>query len=211
MNGKLLNEVLNIKAKHALYREDGAWYHHLKDFPGVLFDRNGYLLFNSQSDYLNHPSLQHAQDLHIVNGIAALKEYVAFSEEDRQKIVLSDIKSIDEESIRIIRQVGVIIRNSSLVKKIKRIYDNTCQICETKLQIGKNIHYSEVHHIKPLGGTHKGLDKLGNMMCVCPNCHIQLDLGGIKLDIKAFKSLRHNLDIEYILYYNKKIYQFNHE
>ena len=29
----------------ALYREDGKWYHHLKKFPGALFDFNGYIVF----------------------------------------------------------------------------------------------------------------------------------------------------------------------
>jgi 5-methylcytosine-specific restriction enzyme A len=207
MNGKLLNEILNIQAKHSLYREDGAWYHHLANFPGVLFDRNGYLIFNSLSEYISHPNLQHAKDLHIANGISSINGYVAFSNEDRRKIILSIKKNADEESIRIIRQVGVIIRDFSLARSLKRLYENTCQLCGIKLQIGSSLYYSEIHHIKPLGTPHNGLDKLGNMICVCPNCHVQLDLGGIELSIETITSLKHEIDLAFIAYHNEKIFQ----
>lgn len=206
MDGKLLNEILNIGAKHSLYREDGAWYHHLTSFPGVLFDRNGYLIFNSESDYLSHPNLQRGEDLHITNGISSIVGYVTFSDEDRRKIILSVKKDADEESIRIIRQKGIIIRDNNLVRSLKRLYENGCQLCGIKLQIGENIYYSEVHHIKPLGTPHNGPDKQGNMICVCPNCHVQLDLGGVELDIKTFMSLKHEIDLEFITYHNGNIF-----
>jgi hypothetical protein len=34
ITGKILNEAWQVGAKHALYREDGKWYHQLRDFPG---------------------------------------------------------------------------------------------------------------------------------------------------------------------------------
>jgi 5-methylcytosine-specific restriction enzyme A len=178
----------------------------LAEFPGVLFDKNGYLIFNSQTDYLNHPSLQHAKDLHIVNGISSTREYVAFSNDDKRKIVIFFKEDADEESIRIIRQVGIIIRDSNVVRNLKRLYENCCQLCGIKLQIGKNLYYSEVHHIKPLGTPHNGTDKQGNMICVCPNCHVQLDLGGVELDIKTFVSLKHEINSAFIAYHNESIF-----
>jgi len=51
----LLNKILSIEAKHALFRYDGRWYHHLNLFPGVLFDSNGYVRFESENHYLSHP------------------------------------------------------------------------------------------------------------------------------------------------------------
>jgi 5-methylcytosine-specific restriction protein A len=204
MDGKFLNKLLNLRAKHALYREEGDWYHHLKAFPGALFDMNGYVLFANQTEYLNHPSLQHRHDLHVNPKISFLKEYVLFSEEQRRSILINK-KEVDDETIRIIRQINSIIRSSQLVRKVKSLYQNTCQSCGVRLSIGNQKFYSEVHHLKPLGSPHNGPDKIENMICVCPNCHVQFDLGSIPLSIKYFKLLRHSVNEEYIQYYNDRI------
>lgn len=76
VTGKQLNELWNVHAAHALYREDGTWYHHLAAFPGALFDRNGYVVFRSREEYERSPYLRHAQDLHVPTGIAAMPNYV---------------------------------------------------------------------------------------------------------------------------------------
>jgi glycosidase len=57
--GRVLNKLWRVDAAHALYLEDGKWYHHLERFPGALFDFNGYVLFRTREDYLNSPYLQH--------------------------------------------------------------------------------------------------------------------------------------------------------
>src|ERR1044072_1205256 len=175
MNGRTLNRLLNLGAQHALYREDGGWDHHLESFPGVLFDRSGYVIFHNQSDYLTHPELNHGQDLHITLGISSMKEYILFTDEQKRKIIF-ETKEVDEESIRVLRQINVIVRNVELMRRVKKIYEDTCQLCNIRLSIGDLAFYSEVHHIKPLGKPHNGPDRLENMICVCPNCHIRLDL-----------------------------------
>lgn len=86
MNGKHLSKILGINAIHALYREDGKWYHHLKKFPGILFDKNGYIVFNTKEDYTNNPYLIKQKDLHITDGISSLSDYVKFSLEELKKI-----------------------------------------------------------------------------------------------------------------------------
>lgn len=87
ITGKKINSILNIDAIHALYREDGKWYHHLKDFPGVLFDRNGYIVFKSREEYVNNNQLQHGQDLHIREGICTISGYQKFSLEEKEKVL----------------------------------------------------------------------------------------------------------------------------
>lgn len=205
MNGKQLNILLNLEARHALYREDGCWYHHLTDFPGVLFDNDGYLIFNSQEDYLNNENLQHRQDLHITGGISLIPGYVNFSREDRKRMFLNINEFANEETLRKIREVDLIVRNNSLVRILKDIYKNTCQICNTSLQISENKYYSEVHHLKPLGSPNNGPDRLDNMICVCPNCHVLLDFGVIQLNQSLFKILKHKIEDEYISYHNNLI------
>ena len=113
-----------------------------------------------------------------------------------------------EETIRIKREIELRLRKKSLVDRIKKLYNNACQLCETKLEITKGLYYSEVHHIKPLGRPHNGPDTLDNMICVCPNCHALLDLGGIVLGDKSFKLLKHSIGQEYLRYHNE-IYALN--
>ena len=48
LSGKYLNRKWKVGARHPLYREDGKWYHHLKRFPGALFDFNGYIVFRDE-------------------------------------------------------------------------------------------------------------------------------------------------------------------
>lgn len=86
MNGKQLTKLLSITALHSLYREDGKWYHHLKKFPGVLFDKNGYVVFATKEDYENNPLLVRQKDLHITNGISSLAGYKHFSLGQLKKI-----------------------------------------------------------------------------------------------------------------------------
>ena len=76
ITGKELCKQWNINAEHALYREDGKWYHHLMRFPGVLFDKNGYVIFLSKEQYLTNPYLIHGQDLHVPKGISSIPGYI---------------------------------------------------------------------------------------------------------------------------------------
>lgn len=203
MNGAEMNKALSIGARHALYGEDGKWYHPLRKFPGVLFDKNGYLIIATNKDYHNNRQLQHSHDLHIRDGISSIHGYIPFSDEQKRMLFISGYKEIDGETIRIIREINTIQRNSIIVGELKKLYKNTCQICGTRLKIKKGIHYSEIHHIKPLGLPHNGLDKIDNMICVCPNHHALLDFIAIKINISKLKS-KHSINREYVKYHNER-------
>ena len=151
MTGSYLNKVLSINAKHALYREDGKWYHNLTGFPGVLFNKNGYVIFNNEEDYIKNPSLQIKKDLHITDGIKNLANYFKFTEREKELIEGIDLKGEDkddneESTIRVIREIEIILRKKNLVDKIKKLYNKTCQICETQVVIGENQYYSEAFY-----------------------------------------------------------------
>lgn len=187
MKGSYLNKILSINAKHALYRKDGYWYHNLKKFPGVLFDQNGYLFFIDRGSYVNNPRLQIKKDLHVVGGIESLPGYREFTSFEKALIKGIDLNTIQEkeveETIRVLRQTEVVLRNRALAVQLKNLYDNTCQICDTKLSIGPDKYYSEIHHIISLGRPHNGKDVLSNMICVCPNHHVQLDMKSIPITL----------------------------
>ncbi len=207
MTGNYFNKILSVNAKHALYREDGKWYHNLTRFPGVLFDKNGYIIFKKEEDYINNPKLQIKKDLHIINGIESLDNYSRFTEREKELIKgiafgTEDKDDNEESTIRVIREIEIILRKKNLVDKIKKLYYNTCQLCETQVVIGENKYYSEVHHIIPLGKPHNGVDSLENMVCVCPNCHIELDFKAIPLNEDMLKQTRHTISSKSIEYHN---------
>ena len=76
MTGKFLNEKWNVNVSQALYREDGKWYHHLKHFPGALFDKKGFIVFQTEQDYNSCNYLDHKTELHCPLGISCIPGYV---------------------------------------------------------------------------------------------------------------------------------------
>ncbi|WP_295121635.1 YDG/SRA domain-containing protein [uncultured Leifsonia sp.] len=71
------------------------------------------------------------------------------------------------------------IRDSAAVRRVKRLYDDSCQICGTRIIGSQGRSYSEGAHVRPLGRPHLGPDTESNLLCLCPNHHTQLDIGGI--------------------------------
>jgi hypothetical protein len=69
ITAKKIEAIVKTGASHTLYRQNGTWYHHLKAFPGVLFDINGYIMFNSKSEYDKSIYLDHGKELTIRGGI----------------------------------------------------------------------------------------------------------------------------------------------
>ncbi|MFC6065179.1 YDG/SRA domain-containing protein [Streptomyces ochraceiscleroticus] len=74
------------------------------------------------------------------------------------------------------------VRDSAVVREVKELYDNTCQICGTRLVISPTGGaYSEAAHIQAMGKPHNGPDKVWNVLCLCPNCHTLFDRGALQL------------------------------
>lgn len=63
-------------------------------------------------------------------------------------------------------------------QEIKQLYHYRCQVCRVRLK-GSAGPYAEAVHIRPLEIPHNGPDATENMLCLCPNCHILLSIGGI--------------------------------
>jgi len=53
MNGKQLNKKWKVGAQHSLYDKNGKWYHVLNKFPGALFDPDGYILFDTEVQFMS--------------------------------------------------------------------------------------------------------------------------------------------------------------
>ena len=82
-------------------------------------------------------------------------------------------------------------RNHKIVRELKTLYKNKCQVCGQTIDMGYGTMYSEVHHIQPLGNEHNGTDSKSNMLLLCPNHNKMFDLGVLAIDPTDCKTLLH--------------------
>lgn len=133
---------------------------------------------------------------------------------------------VDEPPAKALVTVSRIIRDSPKSKQLKRHYDYMCQVCRRTLLLANKLRYAETHHLKPLGGVHRGIDAWANMVVLCPNHHAMFDRGALALlaekthiivldgSSRTFKHLGrlflqppHNLDLKFLTYHLDSIYQ----
>ena len=88
---------------------------------------------------------------------------------------------IDQPAARVMATTYRIIRDTEKSKKLKESYNSICQVCKNALYV-RGQPYAEAHHLKPLGGEHKGADSESNMLVLCPNHHAQFDMMEIAID-----------------------------
>ena len=72
-------------------------------------------------------------------------------------------------------------RDQSIVKKVKELNNNTCQVCGEYFE-GVKGPISVGAHIRGLGGIHNGPDIISNLLCLCPNHHALFDSYGFYID-----------------------------
>lgn len=100
-----------------------------------------------------------------------------------------------------------ILRDTAVAKYVKDLHDYKCQICGHTIVLAGGYRYAEAHHIRPLGGGHNGPDVIGNILCVCPNHHAELDFGASRIRLASLHCASgHTIEPEYVAYHNDKIY-----
>lgn len=70
------------------------------------------------------------------------------------------------------------LREAAHALDLKRLYHFRCQVCRVQLK-GSAGPYAETLYIQPLEAPHDGPDAPENMLCVCPNCRVLLEIGGL--------------------------------
>lgn len=211
-----LNRLLQLDAAQAYYSQQGNWYHVLESFPAVLFDEGGYIFFPTEESFRTHSGIRIGTTVNVKPGISSIAGYQPFSDAELVLLLRNDSTVVrqsstptDEKALRRKRQIDALVRNQKLVDELKILYDNTCQLCGTRVQVRPGKYYSEVHHIKPLGQPHNGPDSKANMICVCPNHHTMLDFFATRLNLDELLIRNHLIDATFVHYHNQKFEYYN--
>lgn len=112
-----------------------------------------------------------------------------------------------------------LVRDTKVVRRVKQLHADTCQMCRTRMVVSPaGEAYSEGAHIKALGKPYHGPDVLGNILCLCPSCHVRFDRGVLQitddyevLDGLEFKVIgmlervpEHHIEIEFIQHHRNR-------
>jgi hypothetical protein len=108
----------------------------------------------------------------------------------------------DEVPPKIRLTINRFIRDTKMTQVVKEKYKNRCQVCGKRIKIKRGVFYSEAHHLKPLGGGHKGSDAQDNILCLCPNHHALFDYFAIPLDPAKLRLNKHKLRQTFVDYHN---------
>jgi hypothetical protein len=118
--------------------------------------------------------------------------------------VISDIPPQYPSPDRTLTPVERIVRDVGIVGELKRLYGYRCQMCGTRLELSSGF-YCEAHHLKPLGAPHNGPDVKANIILVCPNHHVLLDYGAMRIDIGTLHVNHHLTSNEFVNYHNQYV------
>jgi len=119
----------------------------------------------------------------------------------------ADLDDLITSPGRVATTISRILRDPFMVRELKKKYKHRCQLCGTGLELPNRFLYCEAHHIRPLGKPHDGHDEESNLLIVCPNHHVLLDYGAMKLSQTKFRFSNHDIAIKNIEYHNRWIYK----
>jgi hypothetical protein len=184
--GQRLNKEWNIGAKHALYSKDGTWYEKLKRFPGALLDADGYILFQTELDFLNCPHLNIKKKVTVSTpGISQIKGYIQVNEDTIRKTLSGieeleenkdfDPKNVEDARERIARSIAYRRGQPKFRKLLLKEFEEKCAItgCNVKETL-------EAAHIIPYKGEQTNV--LENGLLLRADIHTLFDLGLITVN-----------------------------
>ena len=107
-----------------------------------------------------------------------------------------------------LQQQERVVQERLHAQELKQLYHYRCQICRVRLR-GTAGPYAEAVYLRPLEAPHNGPDTPENMLCLCPNCHLLLSIGGVSIgddfqligrEGSLYIDFRHRISIEHIRY-----------
>lgn len=120
---------------------------------------------------------------------------------------------LEEPPKRFNCRVTRVIRDTKAARALKARYSFCCQVCGFQIQVAADAYLSEVHHVRPLGGDHKGWDTASNMLVLCPNHHAIFDVGACRFvdaghvmigEALITLTTKHTLSEDVVAYHNSR-------
>ena len=114
-------------------------------------------------------------------------------DDDVKKLSDADLKrnydKIDSKRTAKVCSTKVFLRNPYLKELVKRIAEGKCQFCGEDAPFAdlKGEPYLEEHHVEPLADG--GLDRINNVVAICPNCHRKMHIRKDDADISFLKTV----------------------
>jgi len=193
--------------------DDALWMLCVKEFESLTDDEADALpdaIFNaisgvSTTEYTDKPDdLNLDEDLWIYYQ----KEYLSLSQEEvgaLPKMIRLAFTHVCK--IRFTKTEIKAKRKGDIVRELKALHKDKCQVCGLTLKLQGDMTYSEGHHVKPVG-YFDGPDIKSNIIIVCPNCHVLLgkwcvlldDVKGVDQEFIEFNNARvkaKTKDVEY--------------
>jgi hypothetical protein len=131
--------------------------------------------------------------------IARMIDAIVFGFDDTP--LATDIADVPADRVK--TTIYRILRDTEKARRVKILHEHRCQICGHAIELSDGRRYAEAHHIQPLGDPHKGPDVIGNILCVCPNHHAELDYRTSELTLAALKVAHgHFVEQKYVDYHN---------
>jgi hypothetical protein len=114
--------------------------------------------------------------------VSVLANYDARLEFNETSSAIAELPDDDADPPPVIRLTSTRrVRNTLKGQQLKNQYRGKCQVCGVCILTPKGV-YAEIHHMRPLGRDHGGLDNWNNMLVLCPNCHVQFDSLAVAID-----------------------------
>jgi hypothetical protein len=107
----------------------------------------------------------------ITAGLGSYSELNDVNQDDIGDYDMNNNKNLEHNKVTIQRMV----RDSKISRRLRKLYNNECQLCGYRLRKSDGQYYSEAHHIQPYNKVHRGDDNSHNLIVLCPNCHTQFD------------------------------------
>ena len=106
---------------------------------------------------------------------------------------------------RVVRETIRFVRDRSVADQVKAAYENACQRCRKVVLLRNRVGYAEAAHVRSL--KNGGSDTPDNVLCLCPNCHKEMDGGGFQLreDDLHFRP-GHALNSANVDHYNRRVF-----
>ena len=120
-------------------------------------------------------------------------------------------ETIEKLPIRVSGYYERIVRDTKASLIVKKMYNYRCQMCNVQLSLPHNKFYAEGAHIQPLGKPYDGPDVISNILCLCPNHHVQFDRHQISINPESLElvgmegkliiNLEHDIGRKYLAYH----------